>query len=65
MRILDYLIYHLRPFGNQIERRPVLPEAPPDLNLTAIPWFAPNVTSNETSSITGTIQTFDLNLIYL
>nr|CAH0107413.1 unnamed protein product [Daphnia galeata] len=53
MHILDYLIYQLRPFGiNQVDRRPVTPEDPPDLDLNATPWFAPNnnVTSNETTT---------------
>jgi glycoprotein-N-acetylgalactosamine 3-beta-galactosyltransferase len=50
MYILDYLIYQLRPFGIQIDQRPSVPEAPPDFNLTATPWFASNVTSNETTS---------------
>ena len=69
MYILDYLIYELRPFGiNQVDRRPVTPEAPPDLDLTATPWFAPNnnVTSNETTTGKFILQIlhFHLNLIH-
>ena len=43
MRLLDYLIYRLRPFG-LVEQRPATPEPPPDLELTAKPWIAPNET---------------------
>ena len=40
MYVLDYLIYHLKPFG--ISSRNVgLPSPPPDQNLTELPWKAP------------------------
>jgi hypothetical protein len=41
MHIFDYLIYQLRPYGMPADQRPATPEPPPDLNLTALPWFAP------------------------
>ena len=41
MHLLDNLIYRIRPVG-QVEKRPATPEPPPDLELTATPWFAPN-----------------------
>jgi hypothetical protein len=41
MYIYDYLIYQLRPYGIPADQRPAIPEPPPDLNLTALPWFAP------------------------
>ncbi len=39
MYLLEYLIYQLRPFGMEQEDRPLTPEPPPDLELTAMPWF--------------------------
>lgn len=39
MYLLDYLIYQLKPFGLQSDNRPVTPEPPPDVDLTATPWF--------------------------
>jgi glycoprotein-N-acetylgalactosamine 3-beta-galactosyltransferase len=47
MRILEYLIYQLRPFGIPADGRPAMPDPPPDSNLTATPWFASN---NETTT---------------
>ena len=44
MRMLDFFFYQIRPFGID-DRRPGTPEPPPDLNLTATPWFAPNETT--------------------
>ncbi|KAI9553079.1 hypothetical protein GHT06_020970 [Daphnia sinensis] len=43
MRLLDFFFYRIRPFGI-VDQRPATPEPPPDLNLTASPWFAPNDT---------------------
>jgi hypothetical protein len=51
MRILEYLIYQLRPFGIPIDGRPAIPDAPPDADLTATPWFASNETPTEPTSI--------------
>ena len=53
MRLLDYLIYRLRPFG-LVEQRPATPEPPPDLELTATPWFVPNETVTLNASISNT-----------
>ncbi|XP_046454474.1 glycoprotein-N-acetylgalactosamine 3-beta-galactosyltransferase 1-like [Daphnia pulex] len=39
MFLLEYLIYRLRPFGLGAEDRPATAEPPPDLDLTAMPWF--------------------------
>ena len=44
MILLDYLIYHLRPYyglSGPIERRPSTPEPPPDILLDATPWTGP------------------------
>ncbi|EFX84206.1 hypothetical protein DAPPUDRAFT_315134 [Daphnia pulex] len=73
MRILDYLIYQLRPFGIPADGRPAMPDPPPDSNLTATPWFASNnettatdPTTNNTSSMEyddndGTSQTDEIS----
>ena len=52
MHIFDYLIYQLRPYGMPADQRPATPEPPPDLNLTALPWFASSdeVTTQQTIS---------------
>ncbi|XP_057381630.1 glycoprotein-N-acetylgalactosamine 3-beta-galactosyltransferase 1-like [Daphnia carinata] len=58
MYIYDYFLYQLRPFGMKADRRPSIPEPPPDLNLTAFPWFAPREeTTSTTPSTTNTILT--------
>ncbi len=44
MYLLDFFIYQLRPFG-LADQRPATPEPPPDVELTAIPWFVPKKTS--------------------
>jgi hypothetical protein len=44
MRMLDFFFYHIRPFGIH-DQRPATPGPPPDLNLTATPWFAPKETT--------------------
>jgi hypothetical protein len=44
MRLLDFFLYQIRPYGID-DQRPNTPEPPPDLDLTASPWFAPNVTT--------------------
>lgn len=44
MYLLDMFLYQIRPFGI-VEKRPATPEPPPDLELTASPWFAPTVTA--------------------
>lgn len=44
MRLLDFFLYQIRPYGID-DQRPSTPEPPPDLDLTASPWFAPNVTT--------------------
>ncbi|XP_046454590.1 glycoprotein-N-acetylgalactosamine 3-beta-galactosyltransferase 1-like isoform X2 [Daphnia pulex] len=68
MRILDYLIYQLRPFGIPADGRPAMPDPPPDSNLTATPWFASNneTTTDPTSSMEyddndGTSQTDEIS----
>ncbi|XP_046656513.1 glycoprotein-N-acetylgalactosamine 3-beta-galactosyltransferase 1-like isoform X1 [Daphnia pulicaria] len=72
MRILEYLIYQLRPFGIPADGRPAMPDPPPDSNLTATPWFASNnettidPTTNNTSSMEyddndGTSQTDEIS----
>jgi hypothetical protein len=41
MVVLDYFIYHLKPYyglAGKVERRPPIPEPPPDLLLDATPW---------------------------
>ncbi|XP_046656575.1 glycoprotein-N-acetylgalactosamine 3-beta-galactosyltransferase 1-like isoform X2 [Daphnia pulicaria] len=59
MRMLDFFFYHIRPFGID-DQRPATPGPPPDLNLTATPWFAPKETTaagkttNQTLSNTST-----------
>ena len=45
MRLLDFFFYKIRPYGI-VDNRPATPEPPPDLELTATPWFAPNETDN-------------------
>ena len=53
MILLDYLIYHLRPYyglSGPIERRPSTPEAPPDLLLDATPWPGPTEEDNQTEN---------------
>lgn len=56
MYIFDYLLYQLRPFGMRADQRPPTPEPPPDLDLTAFPWFAPKdeTTTTTLSSINVT-----------
>jgi hypothetical protein len=63
MHIFDYLIYQLRPYGMPADQRPSTPEPPPDLNLTASPWFAPpdEVTEQQIVSI----NTIPLNFVHL
>lgn len=53
MRMLDLFFYHIRPFGID-DQRPATPGPPPDLNLTATPWFAPNetITAGKTTNQT-------------
>lgn len=79
MRLLDYLIYQLRPFGMKKEQRPSTPEPPPDLELTATPWIAPNetvtlstaetdvanasTTTNETNAANSSILTNTTDLL--
>ena len=69
MHLLDYLIYQLRPFGLP-DLRPVTPEPPPDLELTASPWFAPNenftsskLNTNETNANLTTYLNNDTNIL--
>ncbi len=45
MHLLDFFLYKIRPYGI-VDHRPATPEPPPDLELTATPWFAPNETTN-------------------
>lgn len=58
--MLDFFFYHIRPFGID-DQRSATPGPPPDLNLTATPWFAPKETitaagktTNQTLSNTST-----------
>lgn len=53
MRLLDFFLYQIRPFGI-VDQRPSTPEPPPDLDLTASPWFAPNVTTTISPDIIRT-----------
>lgn len=62
MYVYDYFLYQLRPFGMKADQRPSTPEPPPDLNLTAFPWFAPREeTTTTTLSTTNTTLT-DINV---
>lgn len=45
MYVFDYLIYQLKPFGLETDRRPATPEPPPDLDLLATPWYAAEETN--------------------
>ena len=51
MRLLDYMIHHLRPYyglSGPMERRLLTPEPPPDLLLDATPWPGPTEEDNQT-----------------
>jgi hypothetical protein len=50
MRLLDFFFYKIRPYGI-VDHQPATPEPPPDLELTATPWFAPNETTNNVGGI--------------
>lgn len=50
MRLLDFFFYKIRPYGI-VDHRPATPEPPPDLELTATPWYAPNETTNNVGGI--------------
>jgi hypothetical protein len=45
MHLLDFFFYKIRPYGI-VDHRPATPEPPPDLELTATPWLAPNETTH-------------------
>ena len=45
MHLLDFFFYKIRPYGI-VDHRPAIPEPPPDLELTATPWLAPNETTH-------------------
>ena len=45
MHLLDFFFYKIRPYGI-VDHRPATPGPPPDLELTADPWFAPTETTN-------------------
>nr|CAH0099549.1 unnamed protein product [Daphnia galeata] len=69
MYLLEYLIYKLRPYGLEPEDRPATAGPPPDLDLTATPWFITekplegnsagggDMTQSTTSSPTTTVKT--------
>jgi hypothetical protein len=50
MHLLDFFFYKIRPYGI-VDHRPATPEPPPDLELTATPWYAPNETTNNVGGI--------------
>lgn len=56
MYLLDLFLYQIRPFG-MVEQRPATPEPPPDLELTASPWFVPNETTIASTTSTSTTTT--------
>nr|CAH0107414.1 unnamed protein product [Daphnia galeata] len=45
MHLLDFFFYKIRPYGI-VDHRPATPEPPPDLELKATPWLAPNETTH-------------------
>ena len=48
MYVLDYLIYHLRPYGiGQSYQLGITPDPPPDFQLAATPWPGPVTTAQE------------------
>ena len=60
MILLDYMIYHLRPYyglSGPMERRPLTPEPPPDLLLDATPWPGPTEEDNKTEKDEGNATT--------
>ncbi len=65
MYIFDYLIYQLRPYGMPVDQRPATPEPPPDLNLTASPWFAPPDEVTEQQIVDVSTNTIPLNFVHL
>jgi glycoprotein-N-acetylgalactosamine 3-beta-galactosyltransferase len=56
MRMLDFFLYQIRPFGID-DRRPATPEPPPDLNLTASPWYAPKESTAATTTNNTLVNT--------
>ena len=52
MHLIDFLVYHVRPYGLD-ETRPATPEPPPDVFLNATPWVLP---PEETKKPNITIQ---------
>jgi len=67
MILLDYMIYHLRPYyglSGPMERRPSTPEPPPDLLLDATPWPGPVEEDDKTEKDGGntTITTTNRSL---
>ncbi len=55
MYLLEMFLYQIRPFG-MVDRRSATPEPPPDFDLTASPWYAPNLT---TAVATSTVSPQD------
>lgn len=55
MYLMDFIIYFVRPFALNPDRRPPTPKLPPDFNLTATPWTFEEVI-NTTIKINGKIN---------
>ena len=68
MILLDYLIYHLRPYyglSEPMERRPSTPDPPPDIFLDATPWPGPAEEDDQTDkggNATSTTTSSSLNV---